>query len=254
MAPACHAPFVAAKRRLTPGKIHRGLIEIGDPALRIGGVDGGRDRGEQILQAPSALFELTLRFPALGDVPRDFRGADDFSGAGAHRGDGQRNINQAAVLASSHRFVVIDALTAHDPGDDIGFFILPVRGKDERDRTADRLLGGVAKQPFRAGVPGLDHAVEVLADDRVIGRFNDCAQLDGAALSLVPRPFRLQTRGAEAQLARDRQGHLDLRPAEPVWPVVIGHELAGQPAVQQDRDEDERADAFAGHDLLQGRR
>ena len=48
------------------GKIDRGLVEVGDLALGVGGVDRGRDRGEQFLQALLALAEL--RFGALRSV------------------------------------------------------------------------------------------------------------------------------------------------------------------------------------------
>jgi hypothetical protein len=46
-------------------------------------------------------------------------------------------------------------------------------GNQHRDRLADGLLLEIAEQPLRALVPGADHAVEVLADDGVVGRFDD---------------------------------------------------------------------------------
>ena len=48
---------------------------------------------------------------------------------------------------------------------------------DERDPLPDRLGGGVAVQPLGTGVPRLDHAVERLRDDRVLGRLDDRGQV-----------------------------------------------------------------------------
>ena len=72
-----HAPLVAAERRRAAGKLDRGLIEIGDPAVGIRGVDGGGNGRQQFLQALLAFPEFSLGNAALGDVAGDFRGADD---------------------------------------------------------------------------------------------------------------------------------------------------------------------------------
>ena len=41
----------------------------------------------------------------------------------------------------------------------------------------DRLRGGVAEHPLRRPVPGRDDAVQILADDGVVGRFNDPGEM-----------------------------------------------------------------------------
>ena len=46
------------------------------------------------------------------------------------------------------------------------------RGYEDRDGLADHFIGRVAKNALRPLVPARDDALESLADDRVIGRFN----------------------------------------------------------------------------------
>ena len=46
-------------------------------------------------------------------------------------------------------------------------------GIRDRQWFADDLLGGVAVEPLRTLVPTDDDAVEVLADDGIVGRLHD---------------------------------------------------------------------------------
>ena len=57
------------------------------------------------------------------------------------------------------------------------FFGLPIGGNDHPDRLADRFRGGVAEHPFGGAVPRRDDAVQVLADDGVVGRFDDPGEM-----------------------------------------------------------------------------
>ena len=66
-----------------------------------------------------------------------------------------------------------DRLTGADACEDQFFFGLPVGRNDHADRLADRLGGGVAEHPLGRPIPRRDDAVQILADDRVVRRFDD---------------------------------------------------------------------------------
>ena len=46
----------------------------------------------------------------------------------------------------------------------------------QRDRLADHLLRRITEQPLRARIPARDDAVEVLADDGILGTVDDCCE------------------------------------------------------------------------------
>ena len=71
-------------------------------------------------------------------------------------------------------------------------------GNDERDMAADGLLGRVTEQPLGAGVPALNDAVERLADDGIVGRFDDRREQPGG--EQLARPFALTRRCALTSL------------------------------------------------------
>src|SRR6266568_679339 len=86
---------------------------------------------------------------ALGDVAGKPGRRRDLTGRVTHRGDRHRDLEDSAVLPSPGRVVVLDPLTARDPGPDVEF-LLPlglVLRDDNVDRPADRLLGRVAVHP-----------------------------------------------------------------------------------------------------------
>ena len=103
-----------SRERFAAGEIHGCLVEIGDLADRIRGVDRRRDRGQKILQALFACPDLCFRFFLLGDVAGDFRGADDAAFRVPYRGNGQRYVDEAAVLATPNGLEMIDRLSAPD--------------------------------------------------------------------------------------------------------------------------------------------
>ena len=69
------------------------------------------------------------------------------------------------------------AFAAADPGEHLVLLALPVGRNDDPDRPPDRLVGGVAEHPLGGAIPRADDAVEVLADDRVVGRFDDLGEI-----------------------------------------------------------------------------
>src|SRR5208282_4725951 len=109
----------------------------------------------------------------LGYVAPDRRRADGPAVQVADRRDGEGNVDEAAILAPTHRLELADALAATGLVEDRRFFLETVEGSDDRHRLADRLLGGEAEEPLGPLVPGEDHAVEILRQDRVVRGFDD---------------------------------------------------------------------------------
>lgn len=54
-----------------------------------------------------------------------------------------------------------------------------VAWEKELDWATDGFRGGVAKDGFRPPIPASDDAIEILADDAVVRRFNDGRQVGG---------------------------------------------------------------------------
>ena len=119
---------------------------------------------------------------------------------------------------------MIDPLSGLQAGDDVVFLGDAVGGNDERDVAAHRLLGGVAEEPLGGGVPALNDAVERLADDGVVRRFDDRRQQAGrqklAGLVLLHAPLR-------GDVAEDQHAAGDLSASSRIGAALssIGHSL-----------------------------
>ena len=143
---------------------------------RLRGTPLGEDlhNGEQVLYAVGefpgqhslAFFKLLSR----SDVARDLGGTDNSTGVVANRRDRQRNVDQTTVLAASDRFVVIDFYAASDALQDGRHLVLAIGCRQNRDWSTDHLLGSVAEEPFRGGVPAGDDAIKRLAHDTRMAR------------------------------------------------------------------------------------
>ncbi len=81
------------------------------------------------------------------------------------------------VLPLPDRLEVRDRLAGPDARQDHVFFGLPIGGNDHADRLADGFGGGVAEHAFGRAVPGGDDAVQILADDGIVGRFDDAGEM-----------------------------------------------------------------------------
>src|SRR5262245_7371657 len=143
---------------------------------RSGLLDRGRFRQglrNRVLHAEAFLCAL-----ALGDVAGDLGGADDPAGRVPERRHGQRDIEQAAILAHPHRLVGFDALAAPGALENPQLFVVAVRRDDDLNGLADDFTRLIAKEPFGRAVPTQDGAIEVLADDRVLrGIYDGCQPL-----------------------------------------------------------------------------
>ena len=110
---------------------------------------------------------------ALGNVTGNFGRADDIAAEVSDWRNGQRNIDEASVLALSDRLVMVDPLTAPDAFEDFGFFVMAIGRNEYSHRLADRLLARVAEEALRATVPARNDAVDVFRNDGVVGRFDN---------------------------------------------------------------------------------
>src|SRR5579862_657974 len=69
---------------------------------------------------------------------------------------------------------MLDALATRELRENAVLLVAQLGGDDRRNRLVDHLLGGVAEKARRTGIPRRDASLERLADDRVIGRIDDC--------------------------------------------------------------------------------
>ena len=166
-------------------------------------IKGRRDKRANLAQLlrVGRVFAGLLQQPrALGDVARDLRGADNRACFIADRRNGKGNGAGCAVFPEADGLVVIHLLPAADLGHHLVFLVLKIRGNEDADRLADRFLGGVTEDFLGARIPRSDDAVEVLADDGVIGRFDD--------LGKVPRGEIVEVGQSKPEYLIDENGKL----------------------------------------------
>ena len=156
-------------------------------------------RSHEVSQQRTLTLELGLRLQ-LRHVPRHRRSADDLSVDVADRRDLQHDVQHDLVLPHPLRLVLLDFFAPPEPGQDLGEIVGEVRRCEQRDRAADGLLRGVAVHSLRAEVPGLDRSLDVLADDRVVGGFDDRRELAGGDLNPPALAHIPNERGREAPL------------------------------------------------------
>src|SRR5258706_275678 len=118
-------------------------------------------------------IDLRLAPLVLGNVTDNLRGADDLSLRIFDRRDGQRDVYQTPVLTLADGFVMFDALAPSKALDDRFLFFLLFWRDQNPDVFPDNLFGLVSKESLGCSVPAGDSAVEVLADNCVVGRLND---------------------------------------------------------------------------------
>src|SRR6185436_10900770 len=78
-----------------------------------------------------------------------------------------------SALRPAHRLVVLDALARANAAQHIVFFVLEISRNDRPGRLAERLARCVTEYPLSRLVPRGDRPIQVLADDRVVGRRDD---------------------------------------------------------------------------------
>src|SRR5205085_11552589 len=117
----------------------------------------------------------------IGDIAGRLGDANHFAAPIEYRRNGQRYIDPASIFCDTYRLEMLNPLAFADFGEDLPLFVLELGRDDDRNRLADDLFRPIAKQSNGAVVPGIDAAVERLADDSVVRRFDDRSQ-QGATL------------------------------------------------------------------------
>src|ERR1700747_1547448 len=84
------------------------------PAQRHHAVCNGEEIFHPVIHLPEEQLLMCLGALALRNIASDFRRANDRTASIPDRGDGQRNVDQTSILASTHGFMVIDVLTTPD--------------------------------------------------------------------------------------------------------------------------------------------
>ena len=155
----------------------------GDPAAagRDGLDDGWSDIGERKGSGQNARDRILggaafFILHAIADVARNFRSADDTSGLVFDGGNSERYVEERSIFALADGLVMFDRLSAPDPFENAQLFVVPARWNQSRDRFSNNFFGLVAEETFGPVIPARDYSVEVFADDRVGGRFNDGGQ------------------------------------------------------------------------------
>ena len=77
---------------------------------------------------------------------------------------------------------MVDAITAADAGENSGFLVEPIRRDQDVDRLSNDLLSFVSEQALGAAIPAPDYAVEILADDGIVGGLHNGGELPGRLL------------------------------------------------------------------------
>ncbi|HLI83410.1 MAG TPA: hypothetical protein VKV17_05800 [Bryobacteraceae bacterium] len=100
------------------------------------------------------------------DQLSDMRCADDRAGMIAER--------RPTDTRFDHHFEVVDVFACGDLLQDFAFLIQTVRWQQEGHMLTPGFGCGISVNPFRRGISSQDIAIQRLADDRVVGRLNDC--------------------------------------------------------------------------------
>src|SRR6185503_6990754 len=95
----------------------------------------------------------------------------------------ERHQNLLPVFPDAHGFEMVDACASLQGGDDVILFGDAIGWDDERNVAADRLVAGVAEQTLGGRIPALNGSIQRLADDRIVGRFDDRREEPGALQS-----------------------------------------------------------------------
>jgi hypothetical protein len=123
---------------------------------------------------PRLTFPQVLLCPfLLGDVPDDLGGSDDAPAAIPDRRYGQGDLDQAAVFAPAHCFVMVDTFAASQPGKNVAFLFQAVLRDQYSNGLANYFLSAITEQALGTLVPADDDTLQRFADDGVVGRFNN---------------------------------------------------------------------------------
>ena len=160
------------RRRVPHDRAEQAAEFSGHPA---GHPDRGLDPGGFL---PSGLGRPLLGFGpvTLGDIPHNPGRPDDGAAFPADGGDRNRHVDDAAVLAYPLGFEVMHLPPPAYLRQDRLKLLGTVRRVKHRYVTAGHLLGGIAENGLRSGIPARYDPVQGHARDGVDGRFHDGRQ------------------------------------------------------------------------------
>ncbi len=156
---------------------------------------------------------------ALGYIARNLRSTDDLSVNVVDRRDRGRDLDPASVFRDPDGLEVIDPFAPCQPSQNLPLLVSPLRRNEHLHRLTDCLQCRESKQLLRAGIPAGDDSFQRLADDGVVGGFDDATeqllageQLRGALphpllepiAHLVPRVLRFTSLNHEAEAGAPR--------------------------------------------------
>ena len=121
---------------------------------------------ELVHEKPLQLFRLLT----LADIAANLGSADHFCRLIAQWRNGERDVDPPPILGDADRLIVLDALAAPKPSEDVLLFPVQFRRDNPGDRLPYHFVGLVSENCGRTGIPRRDDAIQGLADDGVIGR------------------------------------------------------------------------------------
>ena len=89
-----------------------------------------------------------------------------------------RDVDASAILADADRFVVINTLGGANLSQNVVLVLVEFRRHDQTDRLPNRFGRGVAEDPLGSAIPRGNGALEILADDGVVGRRDDARKAE----------------------------------------------------------------------------
>src|SRR6185437_8993247 len=165
--------------RLRPSVIHRSARE--DLACRADGREWiaqlVREHREEFVLESVFLKQAPLELFAPANVPHDLRGAHDFAFVILQGRDGERHLDPSPILREPYCVEVIDALTAPQLLQEALLLLVELGRDDRQDGFTDDLALGVPEESFRGRIPRGNPAVDALADDGIVGGFDDQGEL-----------------------------------------------------------------------------
>src|SRR6185369_18070090 len=90
--------------------------------------------------------------------------------------DPKRNRDMSPVFCNMNGFIMVDTLPSLELVEDFCLLFLQVGGNQPKDGFADYFFTRVSENPRGSSVPTGNGSVQVLGDDGVIGRLDDCFQ------------------------------------------------------------------------------
>ena len=124
-----------------------------------------------------------------GGEPNETVAEESIGGEEGELRDGERNVDQPAVLAPPHGLELLDALAAPQAAEDLPLLVAAIGWENEVDRTADRFLARIPEETLGGCVPAGDDAVCVDHENGKITNVLDCFAVDVFGSPVIDAAF-----------------------------------------------------------------